>query len=222
MIINAIIQCRMTSGRFPGKVLAPLMGKPIMDHVLEQIKKTKFYSSIILATSIDKADDPLAIYAEQIGLKVIRGSRDDVIQRFALALKHYNCEAFFRICGDSPLLLPHLFDHAVSIYQKKSYDIITNVFPRTYPAGMSVELFKTDTFLNLNFFFLNDDEKEHISKYYYLNSNDFKIHNIECATQIQPELNLAVDEIGDIKKIEKWLSNNKSDYKNLFPIKFTK
>ena len=159
---------------------------------------------------------------QQIGLKVIRGSRDDVIQRFALTLKHYNCEAFFRICADSPLLLPHLFDHAVSIYQKKSYDIITNVFPRTYPAGMSVELFKTDKFLNLKNFFLNDDEKEHISKYYYLNSNDFQIHNIECATQIQPELNLTVDEIGDIKKIEKWLLNNKSDYKNLFPIKFTK
>ena len=222
MIINAIIQCRMTSGRFPGKVLAPLMGKPIIDHVLNQIKKTKFYSSIILATSIDKADDPLAIYAEQIGLKVIRGSRNDVMQRFALALNHYSCEAFFRICGDSPLLLPHLFDHAVSVYQKKSYDIITNVFPRTYPAVMSVELFKTDTFLKVKNYFLNDDEKEHISKYYYLNFNNFQIHNIECDSQIEPKLSLAVDEIGDLKKIEKWLLNNKSDYKDLFPIKFVK
>ena len=220
MIINAIIQCRMTSDRFPGKVLAPFKGKPMLHHVLEQIKKTKVYSSIILATSIDKSDDPLTIYAKHIGLKVIRGSQNDVIQRYVVALNSYSCDAFFRICGDSPLLLPHLFDYAASIYKKKQFDIITNVYPRTYPAGMSVELIKTETFLKIKKKITNTDEKEHLSRYFYHNSNNFQIHNIECASSIDPNLSLAVDEVGDIKKIEKWLLGKKNNYKNLFPIKF--
>ena len=95
MIVNAIIQCRMTSSRFPGKVLAPIMGKPLLDHVVEQIKKTKVCSSIILATSVDKADDPLSCYAHDLGLHVVRGSKDNVFERFALVLDRFCCEAFF-------------------------------------------------------------------------------------------------------------------------------
>ena len=94
MKINFIIQCRMTSVRFPGKVLAPLLGKPVLDYVVAQIKNTKEYSSIILATSDDKADDPLSIYANNLGLEVVRGSCDDVVDRYVSVLDSYNCDAF--------------------------------------------------------------------------------------------------------------------------------
>jgi len=222
MIINAIIQCRMTSERFPGKVLAPFLGKPLLDHIVGQVKKTHFCSSIILATSVDKTDDPLSIYAKDLGLEVVRGSLEDVVERYALALDCHSCDAFFRVCGDSPLLLPNLFDHAVSIYKNKPYDIITNVFPRSYPAGMSVELIKTETFLRTKENIISRNEKEHLSKYFYNNYKNFQVYNIECDVAVDKNFKLAVDEFSDLKKIESWLLTKKDKIENLFPIKFTK
>jgi len=219
MIINAIIQCRMTSTRFPGKVITPFLGKPLLDHIVEKVNKISLCSSIILATSNDKADDPLASYAKDLGLKIVRGSREDVVQRYVLALESYSCDAFFRVCGDSPLLLSHLFDYAVSIYKNKSYDLITNVFPRTFPAGMSVELIRTETFLKNTQYIKEQDEREHLSKYFYNNFNNFKICNIECDLPIDQNFKLAVDEHSDLKKIESWLFNRKDKFENLFPIK---
>lgn len=219
MVINYIIQCRMTSKRFPGKALAPFLNKPLLEHVVNQIKKSEAHPSIILATSDDNSDDPVACYAKNLGLKVVRGSLIDVVDRFALALKSYNCDAFFRVCADSPLLLPNLFNHARSIYRDNPYDVVTNIFPRTYPVGMSVELIKTEAFLKMKQNILSRDEKEHLSKYFYNNPQSFKIHNIECNLSINQNLKLAVDEYNDIKKIELWLSDKKDKIEDLFPIK---
>ena len=211
----------MTSKRFPGKVLAPFLNRPLLDHVVQQIKKSEINSSIILATSSDNTDNPLASYAKELDLKVVRGSLDNVVERYALALDSYSCDAFFRVCGDSPLLLPSLFNHAVSIYRNKRYDVITNIFPRTYPVGMSVELIKAETFLKLKNNSLSQDEKEHLSKYFYNNFNKFKIHNIECNLPIDQNLKLAIDEYNDLEKIETWLLDKKDKIENLFPIKFS-
>ena len=147
MNVKFIIQCRMNSSRYPGKVLAPFLGKPLLAHIVDRIKSAKLKSSIILDTVDKRSDDPLEIYGKYLGIIVERGSLDDVSKRFALVLKKHKCEAFFRVCGDSPLLSTSLFNQALSIYKKNSYDLVTNVFPRTFPKGMSVELFKTETFL---------------------------------------------------------------------------
>ena len=222
MIINFIIQCRMSSKRFPGKVLAPFLGKPLFYHVVKQLKKTEAYSSIILATSEEKSDDPLVSYAKELGLKVIRGSLDDVVDRYSLALDAHSCDAFFRVCGDSPLLLPHLFDHALSIYKKKSYDLITNIFPRTYPVGMSVELINTKNFLATKKKIFKKNEKKHITKHFYDNYKNFKIYNIECNSSLNPSIKLAIDDYSDLQNIEKWILKEKYRFDKLFHIKFSK
>ena len=143
----AIIQSRMTSKRYPGKMLAPFLGKPVLAHVVNRIKKTKIKPKIILATSKNHTDDPLVVYAKHLSIEVVRGSHEDVLSRFILTLKKFNCDSFFRVCGDSPLLLPVLFDKAKSIYNEGNYDLVTNVFPRTFPTGMSVELINTSIFI---------------------------------------------------------------------------
>ena len=218
MTIKTIIQCRMTSRRFPGKVLSPFFGKPVLAHVVERIKRTQFGSSIILATSDDQADDPLVVYAKYLGLEVVRGPRDDVVGRFALTLSQHRCDAFFRVCGDSPLLLPFLFDRAASIYMNSSYDIVTNVFPRTFPVGMSIELIRTKTFLEIKKKVIDKEEKEHLTKYFYHHHKDFKICNIECAKLTDPDLKLAVDELKDLKRLEAWSLTKGEEYEDLFPI----
>tara|TARA_B100000035_G_C20878911_1_gene499647 strand:- start:244 stop:876 length:633 start_codon:yes stop_codon:yes gene_type:complete len=209
----------MNSSRYPGKVLAPFLGKPLLAHIVDRIKSTKLKSSIILATSNKRADDPLEIYGKYLGIIVERGSLDDVSKRFAFVLKKHKCDAFFRVCGDSPLLSTSLFNQALSIYKKNSYDLITNVFPRTFPRGMSVELFNTETFLKYQKKISKDLDKEHLTRYFYKNSKNFKIFNLKSSKTIKSNLKFAVDEIKDLKKLEAWFVNKGKNYEKLFTIK---
>jgi spore coat polysaccharide biosynthesis protein SpsF len=218
MSIIAIIQSRMTSERYPGKMLAPFLGKPLLAHVVDRIKITKVNPKIILATSENHTDDPLAVYAKYLGIEVVRGSHKDVFSRFVLTLNKFKCDAFFRVCGDSPLLLPFLFDEAVSIYRNNLNDLVTNVFPKTFPAGMSVELVKTKTFLELEKNITNNEDQEHITKYFYNHSKDFKIYNLECAKPVDLNLKLAVDKPEDLQKIKAWYLANDADCEDLFPL----
>ena len=208
----------MTSKRYPGKMLAPFLGKPVLAHVVNRIKKTKIKPKIILATSKNHTDDPLVVYAKHLSIEVVRGSHEDVLSRFILTLKKFNCDSFFRVCGDSPLLLPVLFDKAKSIYNEGNYDLVTNVFPRTFPTGMSVELINTSIFIKESKKIKKKIDREHITQYFYKNNKKFKIFNIENKRSLKNNLKLSLDKPTDLKKIEKWyLAQSKVD-KKLFPI----
>ncbi len=218
MSIVAIIQSRMTSARYPGKMLAPFLGKPVLANVVDRIKSSKISPKIILATSKNYTDEPLVLYAKHLGLDVVCGSHEDVYNRFILTLKKFKCEAFFRVCGDSPLLLPFLFDKAVSIYNQSEYDLITNVFPKTFPSGMSVELIKTKTFIEMEKKITGKNDREHITQFFYRKSKEYKIYNIRCKYPLDTNLHLALDEPNDLIKLEEWDQSRNKDYENLFPV----
>lgn len=219
MKIIAIIQSRMSSKRYPGKMLAPFLGKPMIHHVVDQIKSSKLKPKIILATSNEVSDDPLAFYAKKLDIKVVRGSLDDVVSRFTLVLNKIKCDAFFRVCGDSPLLLPYLFDSAAMIFKKYNYDLITNVYPKTFPAGMTIELIKTKIFIESEKKILQKYEREHLTQYFYRNSKDFKIFNIKCLKSNSSNLKLSLDRLQDLKRLEIWCKNKNKNYYSLFPVK---
>lgn len=218
MLIIAIIQSRMTSKRYPGKMLAPFLGKPVLAHVVEKIQKSKINPKIVLATSKNTTDDPLVLYAKNLGIDVVRGSQNDVFERYILTLKKFKCDAFFRVCGDSPLLFPLLFDKAAYIYKNSKYDLITNVFPRTFPIGMSVELINTRTFIKMDKKIKSKNDREHISQYFYRNGKKFKIYNIECGRSSDRNLKLALDVPNDLKKLEEWDLKRNKNYKDIFPV----
>ena len=218
----AIIQSRMTSERYPGKMLAPFLGKPVLAHIVERIKLSKVNPKIILATSENYTDDPLALYAEYLGIEVVRGPHNDVVSRFIKTLKKFKCESFFRVCGDSPLLLSLLFDRAAYIFSQADYDLVTNVFPRTFPMGMSIELIKTKTFIQTEKKITDIKDREHITKYFYAKYKKFKIFNIECTKPSSSKLKLSLDKIDDLKKLEEWDQKKNKDYEKIFPIIKTK
>ena len=84
-----------------------------------------------------------------------------------MTLSKYKCDAFFRVCGDSPLLYSSLFDTAASLFEKANFDLITNVFPRTFPPGMSIELIKTKIFIEKENKIIDKYEREHLTQYFY-------------------------------------------------------
>lgn len=199
-----IIQARMSSSRLPGKMLMQINKKPLLQRVIDRVSDSKKISKIIVATSLNQEDNQIEDYCNSIRTQCYRGDLNNVVQRYMDIIKNESVDAFVRISGDSPLIPPEIIDKAVICFENNDCDIVTNVFPRTYPKGFSVEVISSKSFaiINQN---LTKDQKEHITKKYYDNSEKFKIINFESSINYG-EINLCVDTINDLNKIINILS----------------
>jgi spore coat polysaccharide biosynthesis protein SpsF len=144
MTVGAVVQARMTSTRLPGKVLMPLAGRPALVWLLERLERATELDALIVATSVEASDDPVAHFCEQRGTACARGPLDHVAQRMLDAARAAGLDAFVRISGDSPLLDQRLVDHAVELMRRTRAPLVTNVRPRTFPPGQSVEVVRTE------------------------------------------------------------------------------
>jgi len=198
--VRVIVQARMSSNRFPGKVLAPLWGEPVICHVINAVKKAVPDLPIVVATSDDSSDDPLALFVRTIGINVFRGPLDDVFERFRQCLNFYPSRWVLRINADSPLIDPRVIQ---SVVNRQEGDLVTTIFPRTFPRGSNTELIWNSAFLDIDKSKLTSADKEHVTQYYYRNSEKFKIINIESGNPNLANLNMAVDTIDDLKRIDR-------------------
>ncbi|HEY9078886.1 cytidylyltransferase domain-containing protein [Magnetovibrio sp.] len=123
--IAAIIQARMSSSRLPGKIMLDLAGKPVLWHVFHRLKKSTRINQIILATTTDSCDDVLVDYAHEHGVDVVRGSRDNVLSRFAEAVDLHNPDYIVRVTSDCPMLDPQVIDNLIEVLIKEQGDYST-------------------------------------------------------------------------------------------------
>ena len=108
-MFQVFIQSRMSSKRFPGKMLASLKGKPVLWWVVKNILDAQIdIERISVLTSDEPSDDPIAVYSESIGVNVIRESLDDVFSRFVSGHQLRPSDWIIRVTGDSPHLSPSL------------------------------------------------------------------------------------------------------------------
>ncbi|WP_316689715.1 glycosyltransferase family protein [Pseudonocardia sp. H11422] len=141
MRVNAVVQARTGSTRLPGKVLRPLGGRPVLDWVVRAAQAADGIDRVLVATSNDPGDDPVATRAEALGAAVVRGPEDDVLARFLLALERHPCDAIVRLTADCPLLDPALIGLVVAAWrQDPGYDYVATTLVRTLPRGLDVEL----------------------------------------------------------------------------------
>ena len=158
----------MSSNRFPGKVLAPLRGKPLISHVIDRCTDVEGICDVILLTSKEKSDDPLCKYLEFLGHKFFRGSLLNVFYRYQAALKKFPCDYVVRICGDSPLLSVDLMNYMIDLcISNRDKELFSNVFLKTFPKGQSIEIIKSKNFENIDSNELNSDQREHVFPYFY-------------------------------------------------------
>lgn len=191
----------MSSARFPGKVLAPFKGKPLILQVLKNLQRYFSDDQIIILTSNHSSDDPLCAYLEKLGVKYFRDSLDDVFLRYKKALHALPCSWFMRICADSPLICGETAKY-FSTFCQDGVDILTNVKLRTFPRGNSIEIINTDTFLKLDSSQLSPGQKEHVTSFFYDNFNLYKIINFNLRNKDLSNETLAVDTLEDLRRIE--------------------
>ena len=182
-----ILQARMSSSRLPGKVLANINGKPMIFWQISRIKRSKYVSKIVVATSNDQTDDELALYLQEIGVDVIRGDLENVYERFRKVLYHHNSSHFARLTADCPLVMPELIDVIFEKFFLGKYDYISNAINPTFPDGLDVEIIKTKIFKKLIKLNLSEIEREHVTLAIYSRKTNFKIFSFESGENLSRE-----------------------------------
>lgn len=200
--VKAFIQARMSSLRFPGKVLAPFRGEPLIRHVIRTLQTVLSSGNIVVATSSEASDDPLAAYLRANGYSVSRGPLDNVFERFRKCLAEHPCDWILRISADSPFLDPRLVCRVIECGQAEECDLVTTIFPRTFPRGQNAELIRTTAFLSVEPNVLTMDDQEHVTTIFYRNAGLYRIINIDSGRKAPAGSSLAVDTLEDLRRIE--------------------
>ena len=202
MTVRAFIQARMSSARFPGKVLAPFRGEPVVLHAVRAATAAVGEDAVVVATSTAPSDDPLCAYLDSIGVAVVRGPLDDVFERFRLAARTHPCDWMLRLTADSPLLDPEVLRRVVAAGAGSAADLVTTTSPRTYPKGMNAELIRVETLQRIDAAELDDDDREHVTRFFYRHPARFTIVNVESGDPALAEHDLSVDTVDDLRRLE--------------------
>ncbi len=191
---GVILEARMGSSRLPGKTLMDICGEPLIKRVIDRIKCSRRIDKIVLATTSNAKDDILADYMNEIGVDVYRGSEENVLQRVVFAAEEFFIENIIELHGDNPFLDSSIIDAAIEQYEETKCDYISNTIEKTFPMGLRVQVFTTES-LRYIYDTVNDDAvNEHVSLYYYENPDVYHIENLIASENIhRPEIRLTVD-----------------------------
>ena len=141
MHVNAVIQARAGSTRLPGKVLRDLGGRPVLEWVVRAARAASGVDEVLVATSESGVDDAVEDLARRLRVPVVRGSEEDVLERFVDTVEAHPCDAVVRLTADCPLLDPQLISHVTAIWrQDPGLDYVATTLVRTLPRGLDVEL----------------------------------------------------------------------------------
>lgn len=176
--IIAVIQARMNSKRLPGKVLMPLAGRNVLEHVAMRVRKAHMVSEVIVATSINEEDAKIAEACEKLGVRVFRGSEEDVLDRFYRASLPLNSDHVVRITADCPMIDPEVIDSVIARHIKVGTDYTSNTLEPTYPDGEDVEVFKMSALEKAWKNAKLSSEREHVTPYIRNNPQVFKLLSV--------------------------------------------
>jgi aminopeptidase-like protein/spore coat polysaccharide biosynthesis protein SpsF (cytidylyltransferase family) len=202
----ALVQARMGSTRFPGKMLALLDGRPILEWVLHRASLAKLVDTVVLATSDLAQDDPLAELAGRRGVNVFRGSEADVLGRFAGAAAIAEAETVIRVCADNPFIDAAEIDRLIRYYNQNSCDYACNHQDRLgsgYADGFGAEILSNALLQQLASSVTEMRCREHATLYLWENQDQFILQAVKAPNELAfPELRFDVDSPQDLKTLK--------------------
>jgi len=141
--VVAIVQARMGSTRLPGKSLAPVDGRTMLEIMLQRLRRVGALDAVWVATTTAERDDVVAAAAARAGVPVFRGSEDDVLGRYAGAAAEAGAGTVVRLTADCPLIGAEPIEAVLAALREGGADLATNAPPagRTWPDGLDAEAF---------------------------------------------------------------------------------
>lgn len=206
----AILQARMSSRRLPGKVLRPILGRPMLALQLERLRRCRAPDRLIVATSTDASDEPIAALCDREGLECFRGSLEDVLDRYYRAALPLHPDHVVRLTADCPLADPALIDRVIRFHVEGAYDFTSNAIVRTFPAGLDVAVLRLSALDDAWREAKRPDEREHVTLFMRRNPARYRIGAYRDA-QDRSGYRWTVDEQADFDLV-------RTIYERLYPV----
>ena len=206
--ILAIVQARLTSKRFPNKVLKKIKNKTLLQILLKRLKMSKKIDKIVVAIPKNKYQLKLKKHLKEVGIDYFEGNEKNVLDRFYKAAKKYKPEKIIRITADCPLIDARIIDKLLNKMRKNDFDYVSNVCPPSFPNGLDVSIinYKTleETWQNAKSSF----DKEHVVTYIQ-KKEKYKKFNLLNSEDLSTE-RWTVDEEVDLYVIKEIINNFKN------------
>lgn len=199
--LGTVVQARMGSTRLPGKVLLDIGGRPMLQHVLGRAALARRVPLVILATTALPMDDPVAALGDRLGVPVVRGPEEDVLERYHLAAQRHSLDVVVRVTSDCPFLDARLIDRAVELLlEDPTLAYVSNTLERTYPRGFDVEAIRTSALAVAAAEARTAWEREHVTPFVWRRPDRFRIAQI-CHEEDLSSWRLTVDQAEDLALI---------------------
>lgn len=204
MKVYAFVQSRMSSKRLPGKALLPLLGKPLIVHIFERIKRSRYLNDVVLLTSAEIEDDALVKDCQSNNINVFRGDLNDVLKRFADAARLFGLQKedrVVRITGDNPICDPHLIDEVIDLSLQGDFDFASNAAKPIYPDGLDVGVMKAWALYDSDAKADKPSQREHMTQFLIHNSQAYRLGHVE-KTALHTNWRLTIDNQEDYELIK--------------------
>ncbi|NTU25839.1 spore coat protein [Bacillus tequilensis] len=200
-----IIQARMGSTRFPGKVLRPLGASRLLDILVHRVRQSAFYQkdqdNLVIATSDRETDDLLEAHCKKHGFRVFRGSEERVLDRFVEVIKTAKPKVVIRLTGDNPFVDPELLDLMIKAHldQGADYTYILNT-----PLGICGEAVSAKLLADISRIqALEDPYQEHVTLYIRNHPALYHVQFLEAPERFRaPQYRLTIDTKEDYESIK--------------------
>ena len=221
--IVASIEARMGSSRLPGKVLKKFSNIEALALLVKRLKKCRYLSDIIVATTINAEDDLIVSWCKQNNINYFRGSEKDVLDRVVKAHEYMNTDLIVEITGDCPFTDPDIVDMGIESFLINNVDVVTNCGNHlTWPLGQYFQVFPLNLLKEVNLQVEDPFVHEHVSLYFYENKDKYNLFEIIAPTMWRfPNLRMVLDYEEDfcfLNELYKILSPTHGDYFNVSDI----
>lgn len=201
MKVNAIIQARCGSTRFPNKVFSLIEGKPLIWHVVNRLKYANKIDDIIVATTVSAKDDKIEEWCKDNNIHCFRGSEENVLNRYYSTSEAFPSDFVVRITADDPFKEPKVIDAVITKLIEEEYDHVTNNLPPSFPEGLDCEAFKKEALDRSEKEAETAFEREHVTQYIYHHPEIFRIGNVSNGENLS-YLRWTIDKEADFKMVK--------------------
>jgi len=191
----------MGSTRLPGKILQPIAGRPLLEHILGRLATLRHSARIVIATSDTPRDDVVAAFCAERGVECFRGSEQDVLGRYYHCARLRDFDPIVRLTGDNPFTDVEELDRLIDFHHAGCYDYSSSF--DQLPVGVGAEIF---TFAALERSYLEGHaphHREHVDEYILENADLFRCGRLAVPEhKNRPTLRLTVDTPDDLRRAQ--------------------
>jgi spore coat polysaccharide biosynthesis protein SpsF (cytidylyltransferase family) len=172
--VVAMIQARMGSTRFPGKVVQPVSGMPLLEIIIRRLRPARAVDELIVVTSTLEHEGPIVHLCEALGIRCFRGSEEDCLDRFYQAAIYAEADVIVRLTADNPFVDYIFLDQAVDEYYRHTCQYVSSALSGTYPYGLAVEVMSCTALQTAWREAVGPEMREHVTPFIYRNTSRFR------------------------------------------------